>query len=93
MDDVVTAEELLSAWRDAMRAAVLAERLAVVATDAGREDDTWTGVLVEVAETADRAADAATSAASRARAAATRAGDLADAFHGDGQQPPRRDGA
>lgn len=80
--DVMSTSELLDAWRDASRAAELAERLAEVARTAlekGERDAASTEEVAtlaeEVAASASRAAAAAREAA---RIAATEASDLRD---------------
>jgi hypothetical protein len=65
--------ELLDAWRDTVRAAELAERLAADATEASRQADIHAAASAEIADLADKAAAAAARAAERARAAATEA--------------------
>ena len=77
MEDPVTTADLLTAWRDAIRAAELAERLAAAATDAAAQADVRAFASDEIAELAERAAEAATRAAERARLAATEAAELA----------------
>ena len=68
-----TTEELLDAWRDATRAAVLADRLAEVAARAAEEAEQDAVEVEEVARMAEEVAAAAEQAAARARAAARRA--------------------
>ena len=80
LDDVVTAADLLNAWREAMQAAVLAERLVGVAVDASvlaGQTDRAVAVSDEVAALAARTARAAEHAASDARSAAVRTGSSA----------------
>jgi hypothetical protein len=66
-------EELLGVWRDTVRAADLADRLAAAAIDASRQADLRAEVAEEVARLAEQAADATSRAAERARAAAEEA--------------------
>jgi hypothetical protein len=73
MPDETSIPEFLDAWRDTVRAAELAERLAGAATAALREADIRSDVSAEIADLAEQAADAATRAAVRARAAALEA--------------------
>jgi hypothetical protein len=76
-DEPVTIADLLTAWRDATRAAELAERLAVAASEASAHADARALGSAELAELAERAAEAAGRAADRARAVATEAAELA----------------
>jgi hypothetical protein len=76
-DERVTTAELLTAWRDATRAAELAERLATAATEAAAQADVRALASVELADLAEHAAEAASRAAEKARTAATEAGALA----------------
>jgi len=66
MDEPPTHGDLFDAWRDASRAAQLAERLALVAADLAVRTD----LDEEVAELAERGATAAIAAAELARATA-----------------------
>ena len=73
MDEVVTTADLLAAWRDATRAADLAERLARIALETvNRADaqvvdaDTIAALARRTCESADRAAKVADEAAVRA---------------------------
>src|SRR5690606_15920188 len=59
--------ELLNAWRDATRAAELAQRLATSAADALARADVQATESAEIARLAEQAADAAGRAADRAR--------------------------
>ena len=90
-DDVVTAAELLEQWREASRAAELAERLANLASETAERADQGAIAAEEIARMAERAAKAADRAATSGRRAAERAaafardnrtGRLADADHG-----------
>ena len=83
-DEPVTTADLLTAWRDAIRAAELAERLAVAATDAASQADVRASGSEEIAALAERAAEAATRAAERARTAAAEAAQLAASLRGMG---------
>jgi hypothetical protein len=75
-EDILTREELLEQWRDAARAAQLAERLAKVAADGvGRADQAAAGAR-EIAEMAELVARSAEEAANAARTAAERAETL-----------------
>jgi hypothetical protein len=76
-EERVTTADLLTAWRDAIRAAELAERLAAAAAEAAAQADVRAAGSAEIAALADRAAQAATRAAERARIAATEAAELA----------------
>jgi hypothetical protein len=69
--------QLLDSWRDTVRAAELAERLAADATEASHQADIQAEALAEIADLADKAADAAARAAGRARSAAREAADTA----------------
>jgi hypothetical protein len=75
-DDVSTAD-LLAAWRDATRAAEVAERLAHMASEAADIADRSSLASEEIAKMAERAARAADRAATSAREAARRAAALA----------------
>jgi len=72
-DEAVTTADLLEAWREATRAAELAERLASVALDVSEEAERNAVASEEIAEIAERAADAAQQGAETARSAALRA--------------------
>jgi hypothetical protein len=76
-EEPVTTADLLTAWRDAIRAAELAERLAAAAAEAAAQADVRALASDEIAALAERAAEAATHAAERARTAATEAAELA----------------
>src|SRR5689334_9689127 len=69
----VSATELLDAWRDALRAAELAERLASSALRAADRGDRDAATAEELAVLAEEAASAAERAARVAREAATKA--------------------
>jgi methyl-accepting chemotaxis protein len=66
--------ELLQAWRDAIRAAELAERLATVAAQASANAEIQSAEADEIATLAEEAAARAQVAAERARAFATSVG-------------------
>ncbi len=68
--DHVSTEELLQAWRDASRAAELAERLAAAAVRSAERADRDTATAMAVAALAESAAESAERAACEARAAA-----------------------
>jgi methyl-accepting chemotaxis protein len=72
-----TKADLLAAWREAVRAAELAERLAAAATEASEQAGFRATISAELAELAERAAESAQRAAERARAVATEARDVA----------------
>jgi hypothetical protein len=77
-------EELLDAWRDAQRAAELAERLAAAALEAAERADRAALSSEDVADLADAASAAAERASRTAREVATRARALAtDTRHVD----------
>lgn len=84
VDPTVTTADLLNAWRDAVRAAELAERLATAAAKAADDADQRAVVSAELAELAEQAAAAASRAAARAAAAAKEATALAKALRQDG---------
>ena len=69
--------ELLMQWRDATRAAELAERLAEIATQAADQADRSALASDQIARMAEKAASAAERAARSARKAARQAADLA----------------
>jgi hypothetical protein len=76
-EDVLTTQDLLEQWREATRAAELAERLAKLAAEsAARADEAAVGAE-EIARMAERAARAADRAAESARKAAERAAKFA----------------
>jgi hypothetical protein len=76
-DIVITTADLLDAWREAVRAAELAERLARLAEAAADDADESAKAADEIAQLAERAAVAATSAAETARNAAHRTAAVA----------------
>ena len=87
-DEVLTTQDLLEQWREATRAAELAERLANLAADSAASADQAAVGSEEIARMAERSAKAADRAALSARKAAdqaatfpreNRAGTLADA--------------
>ncbi|HUR21893.1 MAG TPA: hypothetical protein VMZ90_13850 [Vicinamibacterales bacterium] len=69
--------DVLNAWRDAVRAAELAERLASDAAQAADAADVRSLASAELAELAQQAADASARAAARAAATAAEAALLA----------------
>lgn len=71
--EVVTTADLLERWREATRAAELAERLAQVAMDSAQRADRSAEASEDIARLAERAARSAERAARSARQAATRA--------------------
>ena len=78
MDEVVvSAAELQDAWREAMRAAELAERLTRHAEAAAEDAEESASSSEEIAELAERAAVAASNAAQRARNVADRTASVA----------------
>jgi hypothetical protein len=77
IDEPVTTADLLGAWREATRAAELADRLATLALDAVEHADRNAAESREIAEMAERAAEASQHAAETARAAAARTSALA----------------
>jgi multidrug efflux pump subunit AcrA (membrane-fusion protein) len=81
---VVSTSDLLDAWREAMRAAELAERLARLAEAAAEDADESAAASEEIARLAERAAVAAANAAQSARNSADRTASIAK---------ERRDGA
>lgn len=81
--------DLLNAWRDAVRAAELAERLATVAAEASFAADERAIDTAELANLAEQAAASATRAAERARATATAAATFANQLR-DEQVPDAR---
>jgi hypothetical protein len=76
-EERVTTADLLAQWREATRAAELAERLAVMATQAADQADANALGSDQIASLAEKAAVAAERAATTARKAATRATALA----------------
>jgi hypothetical protein len=88
LEEPLTTEKLLEQWREATRAAELAERLAKLADETAARADASSVAADEIARYAERAAKAADRAARSARQAAdrartfsesNRAGNLADA--------------
>jgi len=77
LEDTVTRADLLVAWRDASRAAELAERLASLASEAADQADASLAKTEGDRTFAEATAEAAQRAAQRARAAANQAADLA----------------
>ena len=84
LDEPPTTDELLTAWRDAIRAAELAERLATMAAETAALADLNASVTEEIAQLAEQAGASATAAAARARVAADDAKSKARKSH-DGQ--------
>jgi methyl-accepting chemotaxis protein len=76
-DDVLTRADLLEQWRDAARAAQLAERLAKGAAESVERADEAAAGAEEIARIAEGVAKAAEEASQAARAAADRAAALA----------------
>jgi hypothetical protein len=72
-EEVMTAADLLEEWREATRAAELAERLAKMAAESSARADQAVVGSEEIARMAERAAKAAERAAHSARKAANRA--------------------
>ena len=79
LDEPVTTANLLEAWREATRAAELAERLAAIALSAAEDAERNATASEEIAEMAERAAEAAQHAAETARRAAQRSREVATA--------------
>ena len=78
-EEVLTTQDLLEQWRDATRAAELAERLASVAAESAARADQVAVGTDEIALMAERAAKTAERAARSTFARENRAGTLADA--------------
>ena len=76
----VKTAELLTAWREAVRAAELAERLAATAVQAADDADQRAEASAELADLAEQAATASMRAAAQANAAAELAASLAKAL-------------
>ena len=76
-EERLTTADLLMQWREATRAAELAERLAEVATRAADQSDASALASEQIARMAEKAAVAAERASRSARNAATRAASLA----------------
>jgi hypothetical protein len=77
-EEVPTTAELLEQWREATRAAELAERLADLATQAAEQADRSAVASEQIAKMAEKAANAAERAATTARKAAKQAEQLAE---------------
>ena len=82
---MTTKEHLLTAWRDAVRAVEIAERLATAAADAAIAADMRAEVSQELADLAERAAESAARAAARARAVANEAAAAAQRMRESGE--------
>ena len=78
LEEPVTTSDLLNAWREATRAADLAERLATLAAETARRATVSADTAEEIAAMAERAAESAAAAADRARAAAREARQAAE---------------
>ncbi len=76
-DERLSTSELLMQWRDATRAAELAERLAEIASQAADQADRGALASDQIARMAEKAAVAAERAARSARKAAGQAAELA----------------
>lgn len=76
-EEPASTADLLRAWRDAIRAAELAERLAAEAAETAKHADLQADASAEIATLAERAAAAASRAAERATAAAAETAALA----------------
>jgi hypothetical protein len=77
MNQNLSSQELLDAWRDASRAAELADRLSQAALAAAEVAETNAAAAEEIADLAESAAGAASHAAESARAAASKARGVA----------------
>lgn len=86
LDDIPTAADLLSAWRDAKRAAELTRRLAEVAEDVSATAENDAAAAEEVAALAETTAKAAEATSARARATADRMRGAAETARGRGRQ-------
>lgn len=84
MHDEVTAEDLLTAWQDAMLAVDLAERLAKSALEAAESVDRMADEAEAIAALAEQAVVSAEAVAVTARAAADRARHAAGQMRADG---------
>ena len=82
-EEVLTTQDLLDQWRDATRAAELAERLAKMAAESVARADQAAVGAEEIARMAERAAKAAERAARSARKAADRAATFARENRGE----------
>ncbi|HET7027246.1 MAG TPA: hypothetical protein VFI28_06110 [Candidatus Limnocylindrales bacterium] len=76
-EEELTTQDLLEEWRDATRAAELAERLAKLAAESAERADQASQGAEEIARMAERAARAIERAARSARKAADRAATFA----------------
>ena len=76
-DESPTAADLLNAWREAVRAAELAERLALLASETASQADVNATTAEEVAVMAEQVAQTAAAASNRARTAADEARRIA----------------
>lgn len=76
-DDILTTHDLLEQWREATRAAELAERLAKLAAESAIRSDQAAIGAAEIARMAERAAKSAERASRSARQAADRAASWA----------------
>lgn len=76
-DEVLTTRDLLEHWREATRAAELAERLAKLAAESAQRADRAAVASEEIARMAERAARASDRAARSARQAAGQAATFA----------------
>jgi hypothetical protein len=88
MEETLGASELVEAWRDAVRAAELVERLAAVAMRASEQADPGTLASGEIAELAEAAAEAAGSAAHKAHDIAAKARHLATGSRENAERTP-----
>jgi hypothetical protein len=77
-EEPLTEGDLLAQWREATRAAELAERLAGLATQAAEQSDAQARASEQMVRLAEKTAIAAERAAHTARTAARNAADLAD---------------
>ena len=76
-EEVLTTEDLLEQWREAVRASELADRLAKMALESVERADQSAVGAEEIARMAERAVKAAERAATSARRAAKRAAEFA----------------
>lgn len=86
LDEVPTTDDLLTAWRDATRAAVLARRLAEAAEAFAATAEGDADAAEEVATLAETTANAAEAAAAKARVTADRMHSAAATARGKGRQ-------
>ena len=77
MQDTLSTEDLLEQWREATRAAQLAERLAKLAASSVERADQAAAGAAEIAQMAERTAQSAEHAAQAARRAADLAASIA----------------